>query len=98
MPPVDGRAGGFVGAEAIFDTLGELPPNATVNLFASRASEAIALLWTKNHARSTYPAAVVLSIERQEIWRIDYCPFAIDKEWSIASNCEHERDFANFGA
>ncbi len=95
--PIGGRAGGIVAAETIAGVLALLPVDATIHHFTVAASEALAAVTRQAGAlESPYAAAVVLSLDRSEIWRIGDCPFAIDGHWNIPEHNPHERTFFRF--
>jgi hypothetical protein len=94
--PIDGRAGGVVAAEIILDVIASLPLDATIDTFERSAQRALAELARSHAVASPYAAAVVLSLERGEIWRIGDCPFAIDGVWNIPEHNPHERCFFQF--
>ncbi len=94
--PIRGRPGGVVAAETVVDVLRELSADATIDTFERSASEALARMATEHAVASPYAAAVVLSLQRREIWRIGDCPFAIDGVWNIPEHNPHERSYFSF--
>ncbi len=94
--PIAGQAGGILAAESIVNILEELAANATIVEFERAASEALARIANEHGVASPYAAAVVLSIKRNEVWRIGDCPFAIDGVWNIPEHNPHEQTFFSF--
>jgi hypothetical protein len=94
--PINGRAGGIVAAETVLDVLGGLDARATIDDFEAATNGALSMIARQSGVASPYAAAVVLSLERQEIWRIGDCPFAIDNDWNIPEHNPHERGFFVF--
>lgn len=79
--PIGGRAGGIVAAEAVEQTIKDLPPEATVREFVDRATATIAEAighWPDETIMRPSAVAAVWSRARGEVWRVGDCHVRID--------------------
>ncbi len=79
--PIGDRPGGIVAAEAVEQTVGDLPPNATVREFVDRATASIAAAigdWPDETRMRPSAVAAVWSRARGEVWRVGDCHVRID--------------------
>ncbi|WP_370678106.1 hypothetical protein [Pleomorphomonas sp. PLEO] len=79
--PIGGRPGGIVAAEAVEQTVKDLPPDATVRDFVDLATANIAQAignWPDESIMRPSAVAAVWSRARNEVWRVGDCHVRID--------------------
>lgn len=79
--PIGDRPGGIVAAEAVEQTVGDLPADATVREFVDRATASIAAAignWPDETRMRPSAVAAVWSRSRGEVWRVGDCHVRID--------------------
>lgn len=90
---IAGRAGGIVAAEAVEQTIKDLPREATVRDFVNRATATIATAigtWPDETVMRPSAVAAVWSRARGEVWRIGDCHVRIDgREYAGGKEIDH---------